>query len=142
MDDDYKPKMTGFNWAPFPMSYYLRVEKDASEWRYVACYDQALFNLLYVIHLDCDLKHKGHMAFDEDVADKTGDLIDPDLRDALYQQPAIFMRYARKIGLAGEFRANGMAAQWTLVEKNWQRVQDELVPPASNVRLFMRRVAA
>ncbi len=123
------------------MSYYLRPEKDRTEKRYTACYDQALFNLLYVIHLDCDLKHKGHMAFDESIVGPIDDLIYDDVREMLYQLPAVFMRYACKEGMGGEFKENGLGKQWLLVERNWKRVQDELVPPAKNVYVFPRKIA-
>lgn len=131
----------GFSWAPFPMSYYLRPEKDTTECRYRACYDQAWFNLLYAIHHDCDLKHKGHMAFDEKIAKGVTEILYEEVRDMLYEQPATFMRFATMTGLAGDFKENGLGKAWNLLEKNWRNVQEELVPPARNVCIFPRKIA-
>ena len=131
----------GFNWAPHPISYYYLSDKAQGECRSRACFDQALFNLLYLIHHKCDLKHKGQMAFDEDVAKGVVEILHEGVRDMLYEQPATFMRFACATGLAGDFKEHGLGKAWNLIEKNWRDVQDELVPPGGNVRIFPRRVA-
>ena len=78
----------GFNWAPHPISYYYRFELGKGEFRSKACHDQAWFNLLYLIHHKCDLKHKGQMAFDEEVAKGVAKILYEDVREMLYEHPA------------------------------------------------------
>lgn len=131
----------GFNWAPNPISYYYLADKARGEFRSRACFDQAWFNLLYLIHHKCDLKHKGQMAFDEDVAEGVFEILHEGVRDMLYEHPATFVRFAKSTGLIGYFKANGLSKQWGMIEKNWKDVQDELVPPGKNVYIFPRKVA-
>lgn len=135
------PLTQGFNWAPHPISYYYRPELGKGEYRSRACLDQAWFNLLYLIHHKCDLKHKGQMAFDEEIAKGVTEILYEEVREMLYEYPATFIRFATATGLAGDFKEEGLGKAWNLIERNWRDVQNELMPPAKNVRIFPRKVA-